>query len=131
VATPAGHQSSNGLVELHWKTMVHMSWAYLTEKQMPWSFWFYLVVHSAQMMIAIPGKLHSKLASPFLLVYSVDHNKRTWFPLFFVVIFIMKKTGRGTFTLPSSHNRWHCHWSLPHIQCAIGLQSTDKEILIA
>jgi hypothetical protein len=32
---PAGCQSSNGLVESHWKTMVHMSRAYLTDKQMP------------------------------------------------------------------------------------------------
>ena len=35
VCTAAGHQSSNGLVESHWKTMVHMSRAYSTEKQMP------------------------------------------------------------------------------------------------
>jgi hypothetical protein len=32
---PAGRQSSNGLIESHWKTMVHMSCAYLTNKQMP------------------------------------------------------------------------------------------------
>jgi hypothetical protein len=38
VATAAGCQSANGLVESHWKTMVHMSRAYLTEKQMPCSF---------------------------------------------------------------------------------------------
>jgi hypothetical protein len=87
VATAAGRQSANGLVELHWKTMVHMSCAYLTEKQMPCSFWFFSVVHSARMMNAIPGKLHGKLASPFLLVHSVGHDKRTWFPLFLVCYF--------------------------------------------
>jgi hypothetical protein len=31
-ASPAGRQSSNGLVESHWKIMVHMSRAYLTKK---------------------------------------------------------------------------------------------------
>jgi hypothetical protein len=36
VAAPAKRQSSNGLVESYWKTMVHMGCAYLTEKQMPW-----------------------------------------------------------------------------------------------
>jgi hypothetical protein len=41
VTTPAKHQSANGLVELHWKVMVHMACAYLTEKQMPRTFWFY------------------------------------------------------------------------------------------
>jgi hypothetical protein len=41
IATAAGQQSANGLVEKsHWKVMVHMSRAYLTEKQMPCSFWF-------------------------------------------------------------------------------------------
>jgi hypothetical protein len=34
VANPAKHQSANGLVELHWKVMVHMARAYLTKKQM-------------------------------------------------------------------------------------------------
>ncbi len=35
VAAPAKRQSSNGLVESHWKIMIHMARAYLTEKQMP------------------------------------------------------------------------------------------------
>ena len=35
MASPAGRQSANGLVESHWKIMVHMSHAYLIEKQMP------------------------------------------------------------------------------------------------
>ena len=43
VAAPAKCQSSNGLVESHWKTMVHMARAYLTEKQMPRNFWFYAI----------------------------------------------------------------------------------------
>jgi hypothetical protein len=46
IASPAGRQSANGLVESHWKIMVHMSRAYLTEKQMPRSFWYYAVKHS-------------------------------------------------------------------------------------
>jgi hypothetical protein len=38
VAAPAKHQLSNGLVESHWKVMVHMACAYLTEKLMPRTF---------------------------------------------------------------------------------------------
>jgi hypothetical protein len=87
VAAAAGRQSANGLVESHWKTMVHMSRAYLTEKQMPCSFWFFSIVHFARMMSASPGKLHGKLASPFLLVHGVGHNECTWFPLFLVYYF--------------------------------------------
>ncbi len=87
VAAAAGCQLANGLVESHWTTMVHMSHAYLTKKQMPRSFWFFSIVHSARMMNAIPGKLHGKLASPFLLVQGIGHNEHTWFPLFLVCYF--------------------------------------------
>ncbi len=60
ISAPAKRQSANGLVESHWKVMVHMAWAYLTEKQMPRAFWFYAITHAARMMNAIPGK-HSGL----------------------------------------------------------------------
>jgi hypothetical protein len=77
VAAPAKRQSSNGLVESYWKIMVHMARAYLTEKQMPWAFWFYAIIHTACMMNAIPGKFHGRFASPFLLVHGVGHDERT------------------------------------------------------
>jgi hypothetical protein len=93
VATAAGCQLANRLAELHWKTMVHMSHAYITEKQMLCSFWFFLVVHSAQMINAIPEKLHRKLAYPFLLVHGVGHDKCNCFPLFLVCYFITTETG--------------------------------------
>jgi hypothetical protein len=51
VAAPAKRQSSNGLVESHWKIMVHMARAYLTEKQMLRAFWFYAIIHAARMMM--------------------------------------------------------------------------------
>jgi hypothetical protein len=102
-AAAAGHQSSNGLMELHWKVMVHMAHAYLTEKQIPWSFWFYTIVHSARMMNAIPGKFGGKLASPFLLVHGSAHDKRTWFPLFLICYFHHKKDGDA----PRSHCQSH------------------------
>jgi hypothetical protein len=77
VTTAAGQQLANRLVNSHWKAMVHMSHAYLTEKQMPCSFWFFSVVHSAWMMNAIAGKLHGKLVSPFILVHGVGHDEQT------------------------------------------------------
>jgi hypothetical protein len=54
IAAPAGHQSSNGLVESHWNVMVHIAHVYLTEKQMPRSFRFFAITHAAQMMNVIP-----------------------------------------------------------------------------
>jgi hypothetical protein len=46
IAAPTGRQLSNGLVELHWKVMVHMARAYLTEKQMHWTSGF-AITHAA------------------------------------------------------------------------------------
>jgi hypothetical protein len=121
VAAAAGRQSANGLVESHWKTMVHMSHAYLTEKQMPRSFWFFSIVHSARMMNAIPGKLHRKLASPFLLVHRVGHNERTWFPLFLVCYFHHDKDG----AVACSHNQAHTMDGI-----AVGRSPTSNALLV-
>ena len=87
VAAPAKCQSSNGLVESHWKTMVHMARAYIKEKQMPCSFWFYAVVHAARMMNAIPGRHSGRLVSPFLLVHRVGQDERILDPDFLAGIF--------------------------------------------
>ena len=82
-----------------------MAHAYLTKKQMPWSYWFYALVHSARMMNAIPGKLGGKLASPFLLAHGVGHDERTWFLSFQSVIFTM--SGMATSLNPTAN---HIQW---------------------
>ncbi len=82
IASPAGWQSANGLVESHWKIMVHMSRAYLTEKQMPRTLWYFVIKHSARMMNMIPGKYKDNLASPFMLAHGVHLDPRTWLPIF-------------------------------------------------
>ena len=81
VATLAGRQSANGLIESHWKIMVHMSHTYLIGKQLPCSFWYYAVKHSAQMMNMIPGRYKDKLASSFMLAHGVCPDQRTWLPI--------------------------------------------------
>ena len=96
IAAPTGRKSSNGLVESHWKTMVHMSRAYLTEKQMPRKFWFWSIQYAARMMNMIPGKLRGKLASPFLLVHGTPTNCQAWVPLFSVCYFHHEKDGATT-----------------------------------
>ncbi len=80
--------------------MVHMAWAYLTEKRMPHNLWFYAITHAARMMNAIPGKFKDCLALPFMLVHGVDHNVCTWTPLFSLCYFHHKKDGDDT---PSKH----------------------------
>ncbi len=79
-------QSSNGLAESHWKVMVHMARAHLTEEQMPHTFRFYAITHAAQMINAIPGKLHGCLASPLLLVHGVGHDERMGSPFLLMLL---------------------------------------------
>jgi hypothetical protein len=55
-SSPARRQSGNGLVEAHWKIMVHMFCTYLTEKQMSRLFWYFGIKHAAKMMNVVPGK---------------------------------------------------------------------------
>jgi hypothetical protein len=74
-ATPVGCQSFNGLVKSHWKIMVHMFQAYLTNKQMPRSYWYFAIKHAACMMNMIPGK-YKYLVSPFTIVHDVHPDQR-------------------------------------------------------
>jgi hypothetical protein len=55
--------------------MVHTACAYLTEKQISHTFWFYAITHAARMINAIPGKLKGNFASPFLLIHGVGHDE--------------------------------------------------------
>jgi len=121
VAAPAGRHLPNGLVDAHWKTMVHMSRAYITEKQMPRSFWFFSIFHSARMMNTIPGKLHGKLASPFLLVHGVGHDERTWFPLFSVWYIHHDRDG----PVARSHTQAHTMDGI-----AVGRSPTSNALLV-
>ncbi len=70
-----------------------MARAYLTKKQMLCTFWFYVISHATRMMNTIPGKIKGTLASPFLLVHGVGHDKCTWIPLFLVCYFHHIKDG--------------------------------------
>jgi hypothetical protein len=119
--SPAGCQSANGLVESHWKIMVHMSCAYLAEKQMPCSFWYYLMKHSARMMNMIPGKYRNKLAAPFMLVYGVCPDQRTWLPFFLICYFHCMKDNN----VQHSKNRAH---TLDGI--VIGCSPTSNAIVV-
>ncbi len=73
-----------------------MSRAYLTKKQMPWLFWYFAIKHLACMMNMIPGKYCGKLAFPFMLVYGVYPDQRTWLPLFLLYYFHHNKDSNAS-----------------------------------
>jgi hypothetical protein len=101
IAAPAWRQSSNGLVERTWQTMVCMARSYFTGKQVGREFWFFADKHAAHMLNQVPGRLRCKLTSPFELVYN---QKRTWFELFSIGYFPVKsKAGEAT-----SASQSHC-----------------------
>jgi hypothetical protein len=86
-AAPARRQSSNGLVERTWQTLVRMARAYITEKQVGREFWYFSIKHAAQMLNQVPGRLGRKLTTPFELVYNRKPDSRTWFELFSIGYF--------------------------------------------
>jgi hypothetical protein len=87
IAAPARRQSSNGLVESTWKTILRMARAYITEKQVSREFWYVAIRHAAIMLNQIPGRLGRRLTTPFELVHGVKPDSSTWFELFSVGYF--------------------------------------------
>eukprot|EP00956_Cyclotella_meneghiniana_P038057 scaffold148302_cov51-Cyclotella_meneghiniana.AAC.2 len=87
IASPSQRQSSNGLVERTWQTLVRMARAYITEKQVGREYWYFAVKHAVLMVNQVPGRLGRKLTSPFELVRGVKPDSSTWFELFSVGYF--------------------------------------------
>ena len=69
LAAPPGQQHQNGLVERTWKTLSCMARAYINDKQMPRSFWFWAVKHASRAHNVFPIKFNDTLTTPFELVY--------------------------------------------------------------
>ena len=63
IAAPRGRQSSNGLAEGTWKTIVRMARAYITEKQVGREFWYFAIKHASIMLNQVPGRLNRKLTT--------------------------------------------------------------------
>jgi transposase InsO family protein len=86
-AAPARRQSSNGLVERTWQTMVRMARSYITEKQVGREFWYFAIRHAALMLNQVPGRMGWKLTTPFELVYNRKPDSKTWFEIFSIGYF--------------------------------------------
>ncbi|KAL7525881.1 hypothetical protein ACHAXR_001202, partial [Thalassiosira sp. AJA248-18] len=95
IAAPRKRQSSNGLAERTWQTIVKMARAYITEKQVGREFWYYAVRHAALMLNQVPGRLNRKLTTPFELVHNQKPQSETWFELFSVGYFGHDKDADG------------------------------------
>ncbi len=81
--TPTKHQSSKGLVESHWKVMVHMACVF---------------THAMRMMNAFPGKIMVVL---HLLSYTF--MAYTWVPLFSLCYFYHENNGDFKSSMHQAH----------------------------
>ena len=79
ITAPDGHQSSNGLVERTWCTLIQMERSFITEKKLGREFWYFAVQHSAMMPDQVPGRLGLKLTAPFDLVHNSKPEYKTRF----------------------------------------------------
>ncbi|KAL7483059.1 hypothetical protein ACHAW6_008707 [Cyclotella cf. meneghiniana] len=95
IAAPARQQSSNGLVEATWKTIVWMARAYITEKQVSREFWYFAVRHTAIMINQIPGHIGGCLTTPEP-VYGTKPDSSTGFELFSICYFDHKIEGAAS-----------------------------------
>ena len=104
IAANAGRQSSNGLAERTWRTLIQMSRAYITEKQVGREFWFYAISHAASMLNQVPGRLGRKLTTPFELVHNRKPDSKSWFELFSVGYFNHSKDNASSRSKMEDHS---------------------------
>ena len=67
IAAPAERQSSNGLAEGTWCTIIQMAQEFITENQVDREFWYFALLHAAMMQNQVPSRLGLKLTTPFEL----------------------------------------------------------------
>ena len=84
---PAGCQSSNGLAERTWSTLVQMTISYITEKQVGKEFCYFVVRHASIILNQVPRRLCLKLTTCFELVRNAKPYSKTWFELFSIGYF--------------------------------------------
>ncbi len=68
-AAPPEQQHQNGLVERTWQTLSNMARAFINDKQMPRSFWYWAIKHDSRTHNIFPIKFHNKLMTPHELIY--------------------------------------------------------------
>ena len=80
----AERQNQNGLVERNWCSIVRMAIAWLTDSQLPSSFWWHAVKRACEVSNYLPIKANDKITTPFYLTHHKLPDLRTLFPMFSV-----------------------------------------------
>ena len=103
LAAPPEQQHQNGLVERTWQTLSQMARAYVNDKLMPRSFWFWAIRHASRIQNIFPIRLDDKLTTPHEPVYKTKPDYRQLFRLFSTAFFTHVKDGVKARTNIQSH----------------------------
>ena len=87
LAAPPAQQHQNGLVERTWQTLSKMARAFITDKKMPRSYWYWAIKHASRLQNIFPIKYDNKLTTPHELVYKSKPDYRQLFRLFSTTYF--------------------------------------------
>jgi hypothetical protein len=79
---PNGCQNQNGLVERAWQTITYMGRAFVTDMQMPKSYWYWALRQSVQVLNYIPCTVEGISTTPHELVYGIKPDLRVLFCMF-------------------------------------------------
>ena len=83
-AAPPKRQNQNGLSESNWKTVLRMARAWIANKLMPSTFWWYALRHAVMITNYLPIKINNFLTTPYFLVHHKKPDLRNLIPLFAV-----------------------------------------------
>ena len=92
-AAPSGWQNENGLAERAWQTTIAMARLYITDMQMPCTYWFWALHHATQVDNYLPCKVKGKLTTPSELVHGVKPVYCMLFRLFSTIYFKVQRDG--------------------------------------
>ena len=77
-------QSKNGLLELTRRSLLEISWSYLTEWQIAREYWQYVINHSYCMINVCTYKMSCCLPTPHEKVYGVKPDPQYWFLIIYI-----------------------------------------------
>ena len=103
LAAPPEQQHQNGLVERTWQTISKMARSFITDKQMPKSFWYWAIKHASRIQNVFPIKVDERFTTPHELVFKTKPDYRQLFRLFSTTYFTHTKDNTKSRTNLQAH----------------------------
>ena len=91
MAAPPEQQHQNGLAERTWKSISQMARAYINNKQMSKSYWYWAIKHASRIQNIFPLKYNDEYATPYEMVFKDKPDYCQLIRLFSTVYFSHSK----------------------------------------